>query len=180
MPALSLPIILIGPMGSGKTTVGIHLAQRLDANYVDTDDLFVAKHGNIGQFFTTYGEAAFRDNEQDVVAQAVARDDLGVISLGGGAVVRLANREIIREHGYVVFLDVSESQALDRLGDASNRPVLAGDPAGNWSRIRAERLDYFTQSAHQVVDTTGLDVDAVATKIVQGYQSFCQGIRPQL
>ncbi|HJF14125.1 MAG TPA: shikimate kinase [Enteractinococcus helveticum] len=180
MPALSLPIILIGPMGSGKTTVGRHLAQRLEANYVDTDDLFVAEHGHIGQFFTTHGETAFRDNEQQVIAQTLARDDLGVISLGGGAIIRLANREIIRERGYVVFLDVSESKALNRLGDASDRPVLAGDPAGQWSRIRADRLEHFTQSAHQVVDTTGLDVDAVATKIVQGYQSFCQGIRPQL
>lgn len=159
-------------MGSGKTTVGRHLAQRLEANYVDTDDLFVAEHGHIGQFFTAHGETTFRDNEQQVIAQALARDDLGVISLGGGAIIRLANREIIRERGYVVFLDVSESKALNRLGDASDRPVLAGDAAGNWSRIRAERLDYFTQSAHQVVDTTGLDVDAVATKIVQGYQSF--------
>ena len=172
MSASSLPIILIGPMGSGKTTVGIHLAQRLDANYTDTDDLFVAKHGHIGQFFTAHGEETFRDNEQAVIAEALSRDDLGVISLGGGAVIRLANREIIRERGYVVFLDVNETQALDRLGDASDRPVLAGDPASNWSRIRADRLEYFTQSAHQVVDTTGLDVDAVATKIIQGYQSF--------
>lgn len=168
----SLPIILIGPMGSGKTTVGTHLAQHLGVNYADTDDLFVTRHGNISQFFTDHGEAAFRDEEQAVIAEAVARKDLGVISLGGGAVIRLANREIIREHGYVVLLDVSEEQALNRLGDASDRPVLAGDPAGNWSRIRAERLDYFTQSAHQVVDTTGLDVDAVAAKIIQGYQSF--------
>ena len=159
-------------MGSGKTTVGTHLAQRLATTYTDTDDLFVAKHGNIGHFFTTHGEESFRDNEQEVVAAALSRDDLGVISLGGGAVIRLANREIIRERGYVVFLDVSEEQALDRLGDASGRPVLAGDPARNWSRIRTARLDYFTQSAHQVVDTTGLDVDAVATKIIQGYQSF--------
>lgn len=172
MPAPSLPIILIGPMGSGKTTVGTHLAQRLATTYTDTDDLFVAKHGNIGHFFTTHGEESFRDNEQEVVAAALSRDDLGVISLGGGAVIRLANREIIRERGYVVFLDVSEEQALDRLGDASGRPVLAGDPARNWSRIRTARLDYFSQSAHQVVDTTGLDVDAVATKIIQGYQSF--------
>ena len=159
-------------MGSGKTTVGTHLAQRLATTYTDTDDLFVAKHGNIGHFFTTHGEESFRDNEQEVVAAALSRDDLGVISLGGGAVIRLANREIIRERGYVVFLDVSEEQALDRLGDASGRPVLAGDPARNWSRIRTARLDYFSQSAHQVVDTTGLDVDAVATKIIQGYQSF--------
>ncbi len=178
MDTHSRPIILIGPMGSGKTTVGTHLAQRLEVHYVDTDDLFVTRHGNIGQYFADHGEDAFRSGEQTVIADAVARGDLGVISLGGGAVIRAANREIIREHGYVVFLDVSEAQALSRLGDASDRPVLAGDPAAHWSRIRAERIEYFFRSAHQVVDTTGLDVDAVATKIIEGYQLFCQGIRP--
>lgn len=164
------PIILIGPMGSGKTTVGKHLARRLGDAFLDTDDLFVAQHGEIGPYFSTYGEPAFRDQEQLVIADALSRDELGIVSLGGGAVIRAANRELIREHGYVVFLDVNESQALQRLGDASMRPVLAGDAARNWARIRAERQDHFTASAHRVIDTTGLDVDDVATKIIQGYQ----------
>ena len=136
MPALSLPIILIGPMGSGKTTVGRHLAQRLEANYVDTDDLFVAEHGHIGQFFTTHGETAFRDNEQQVIAQTLARDDLGVISLGGGAIIRLANREIIRERGYVAIprrqrikspQSARRCQRSARVGRRSSRSMVA-DP----------------------------------------------------
>ena len=159
-------------MGSGKTTVGTHLAERLSVAYTDTDDLFADRHGHIGTFFRRHGEEAFRDEEQRIVAETVHRHDLGVISLGGGAVIRPANREIIRDRGYVVFLDVSENQALERLGDTSDRPVLAGDAAANWSRIRHERITFFNDSAHQTVDTTGLDVDAVATKIIQGYQSF--------
>lgn len=166
------PIILIGPMGSGKTTVGQHVAQRLQATYGDTDEMFVERSGVISQFFTRHGESAFRDAEQEVIAKAVTRDDLGVISLGGGAVLRSANREIIRQRGYVVFLDVGEHQALARLGDAASRPVLAGDPATNWSRIRKERLERYHASAHHVIDTTGLDVDDVATKIIEGYQQF--------
>jgi len=166
------PIILIGPMGSGKTTVGRRLAQRLHTQFVDTDDLFVERHGVIRQYFAEHGEAAFRDREQAVVAEAVERDDFGVISLGGGAIIRPANREVIRDRGYVVFLDVAEDQALKRLGAAEDRPVLAGDPAGNWSRIRAARMDYYTDSAHRVVDTTELDVDAVTTKIVEEYHNF--------
>ncbi len=166
------PIILIGPMGSGKTTVGQRIAQLLEVGYLDTDDLFVERHGVIAHYFTRYGEKAFRDQEQAVITEAVNREDLGVIALGGGAVIRAANRELIRKRGYVVFIDVSEEQALHRLGDASDRPVLAGDPAGNWARIRAERYDYFTASAHRVIDTTGLDVEDVATKIIQGYQQY--------
>src|SRR5699024_6188823 len=81
-------------------------------------------------------------------------------------------REIIRDRGYVVFLDVTEEQALERLGDASGRPVLAGDPAKNWSRLRTERLDYFQQTAHSVIDTTGLDVDDISTMIIDGHQQF--------
>lgn len=159
-------------MGSGKTTVGRHLAQRLAAVYADTDELFVQRHGVIGDYFIAHGESAFRDGEQQVIADAVSRTDLGVISLGGGAVLRSANREIIRDRGYVVFLDVHEEQALQRLGDASGRPVLAGDPVKNWPRIRRERLEYFRESAHRVIDTTGLDVDDVATMIIDGHQQY--------
>lgn len=168
----SSPIILIGPMGSGKTTVGEHIAARLSALYADTDALFVERHGVISTYFSTHGEQAFREAEQHVIAEAMDTAALGVVSLGGGAVLRSANREIIRDRGYVVFLDVSEEQALQRLGDASARPVLAGDPARHWSRIRAERLDFYKTTAHSVIDTTGLDVDDVATKIIDGHQQF--------
>lgn len=159
-------------MGSGKTTVGRRLAQRLQAGYADTDELFVRQHGTIAEYFLQHGESAFRDGEQDVIAEAVARHDYGVLALGGGAVLRSANREIIRDRGYVVFLDVSEDQALLRLGDASGRPVLGGDAARNWSRIRTERLKQFQQSAHRAIDTTGLDVDDVATMIIDGHQQY--------
>lgn len=159
-------------MGSGKTTVGRRLAQRLQAGYADTDELFVRQHGAIAEYFLQHGESAFRDGEQDVIAEAVARHDYGVLALGGGAVLRSANREIIRDRGYVVFLDVSEDQALLRLGDASGRPVLGGDAARNWSRIRTERLKQFQQSAHRAIDTTGLDVDDVATMIIDGHQQY--------
>lgn len=159
-------------MGSGKTTVGKILAEQLEVGFVDTDDVFVEHHGVIANYFTEHGESAFRDQEEQIIADVLRRDDLGVISVGGGAVLRAANRQLIHDHGYVVFLDVSEADALERLGDGTNRPVLAGDPAGNWSRIRAARHEHFMNSAHRVVDTTGLDADAVATKIVQGYQQF--------
>lgn len=168
----SPPVVLIGPMGSGKTTVGKHLAQQLSVKFVDTDDLFVARHGVVGDYFAAHGEAAFRDAEETVIAEALARRDLGVISLGGGAVIRPANRELIKHHGYVVFLDVAEDHALQRLGNATDRPVLAGDPAGNWSRIRQERQTYYTDSAHRVVDTSELDVETVTTKIIEGYEQF--------
>lgn len=167
-----IPIILIGPMGSGKSTVAEHLAGRLNIDFVDTDALFVQRYGVISHYFATHGETKFRDGEQAVIADAVVKDNPSIVSLGGGAIIRPANREIIRDRGYVVFLDVTEEQALERLGDASGRPVLAGDPAKNWSRLRTERLDYFQQTAHSVIDTTGLDVDDISTMIIDGHQQF--------
>src|SRR5699024_614552 len=124
-----IPIILIGPMGSGKFTVAEHLACRLNIDFVYSDALFVHRYCLISHYFVNHGETKFRDGEQAVIADAVVKDNPSIVSLGGGAIIRPANREIIRDRGYVVFLDVTEEQALERLGDASGRPVLAGDPA---------------------------------------------------
>lgn len=179
MASQNKPIILIGPMGSGKTTVGTRVAHQMDTAYVDTDDLFEQRHGMISQYFRDHGEEVFRDAEETLIAQTLADRHFGVIALGGGAVIRPVNRENIRAAGYVVFLDVSEAEALQRIGDGSDRPVLAGDPEGNWSRIRRQRLQYFEQTAHQSVDTSNLDVDVVANKIIQGYHHYFQGKQPR-
>src|SRR5699024_9086079 len=89
------PVILIGPMGSGKTTVGKILAEQLEVSFADTDDVFVERHGVIADYFTEHGESAFRDQEEQIIADVLRRDDLGVISAGGGAVLRAANRQLI-------------------------------------------------------------------------------------
>src|SRR5699024_5091752 len=112
-----IPLILIGPMGSRKSTVAEHLAGRLNLGFVDTDGFFVQRYGVIRHYSATHGETKFRDGEQAVIADAVVKDNPSSVSLGGGAIIRPANREIIRDRGYVVFLDVTEEQALERLGD---------------------------------------------------------------
>src|SRR5699024_7796259 len=111
-----IQIILIDPMGSGTSTVSEHFAGRLNIDVVDTDALFVQRYGVISHYFATHGETKFRDGEQAVIADAVVKDNPSIVSLGGGAIIRPAKREIIRDRGYVVFLDVTEEQALERLG----------------------------------------------------------------
>src|SRR5699024_8068683 len=127
-----IPIILIGPKGPGKSTVAEPLAGGRNIDFGDTDLSFVQRTCALSIYFATHGETKVRDGEQAVIADAVVKDNPSIVSLGGGAIIRPANREIIRDRGYVVFLDVTEEQALERLGDASGRPVLAGDPAKNW------------------------------------------------
>src|SRR5690625_7275270 len=77
-----IPIILIGPMGSGKSTVAEHLAGRLNIDFVDTDALFVQRYGVISHYFATHGETKFRDGEQAVIADAVVKDNPSIVSLG--------------------------------------------------------------------------------------------------
>lgn len=171
MSATSSPIVLVGPMGSGKTTVGMHLANILQIPFLDIDELFEAQFGTIPKFFADHGEAAFRKHEEQIIAQTVHEDTGAVISLGGGAVTSELTRKTIHRLGYVVFLDVNEKQALRRLGEGSNRPVLSGDPAAHWARIRREREAYFENVAHDTIDTSEFDVADVANRIALGYQN---------
>ncbi len=162
-------IVLVGPMGAGKTTVGRALAATTGLPFVDADELFVQVHGPIPEFFAARGEAAFREEEARVIAHVLGRPSPCVLSCGGGAVLHPATRRALRGPGSdVVHLAVDEAEALRRVGGGAGRPVLAGDPAGTWRRILAEREPFYREVADLVVDTTGLTAAEAAWRIVEG------------
>ncbi|GAA4832197.1 shikimate kinase [Garicola koreensis] len=163
-------IVLIGPMASGKSTVGSALARRLSRPHLDTDHFFVARHGAIPVFFRTRGEAAFRAAEEKIVAELLDSPRPSVVSLGGGAILSAATRQLLADC-FVVFLDVTEAQAQLRIGDAVTRPVLSSEPnvtpIERWKQIYAEREPLYRQCVDLVVSSAEDTVDSRVDTIVQ-------------
>lgn len=167
-------VVLVGPMGAGKTTVGRALAEATGMAFVDSDDLFAQVHGPIPAYFAAHGEPAFRAAETAVIAHVLGRPVPCVLASGGGAVLSRETRgRLRRPEVAVVYLQVGEEEALRRLDGGAGRPVLAGDPAGTWSRILAEREPLYREVADLVVETTSSPAVPLAWRIVEG-------IRPPL
>lgn len=156
-------IVLIGPMGAGKTSIGRRVAKRLGVPFTDTDAAIAREHGPIPELFATQGEAAFRRLEREAVRTALARG--GVVSLGGGAVLDPDTRADLAHHR-VALLTVSREVVAGRLRDGA-RPLLNGtDPLVRWDEISRARRPLYESLAHATFDTSrgplmGV-VDAVA------------------
>lgn len=154
-------------MGSGKSTLGSVLARRLGLQRLDADDLFVAENGPIAAYFSTRGEPAFRQAEEDVIAEVLSRAEPCVLSLGGGAVLSALTRDRLAQGSHVVYLTVDEGAALERLRGGAGRPVLAGDPGRTWRRILAERHGLYREVSQWTVDTTGRSTHDLADQIIR-------------
>ncbi len=160
-----LPVILIGPPGAGKTTIGRALAGALGVDFHDTDTAIEADQGcSISDIFVLDGEPAFRALERAEVARAVGAES-GVIALGGGAPIDPATREVLTGHT-VVFLDVGIADAAKRVGFDGSRPLLAINPRATWTRMMNERRTTYESLATVRVDTAGRAVDDVVAEIV--------------
>jgi len=159
-----LSLVLVGPMGAGKTSVGKRVARELGVPFTDTDKRIVSVHGPIPGIFERHGEPYFRELERAAVEEALA--DGGVISLGGGAVTDAHTRESLRAQP-VVFLTVSPEAVAERIrGD--NRPLLHGedDPVQRWTRIFDERRSWYDEVADVVFDTSRRPMHRIAEEIV--------------
>lgn len=145
-------LVLVGPMGAGKTSVGKRVAKALGLPFADTDALIVRAHGPIPELFRAHGEEHFREIERDVVARALTGG--GVVSLGGGSVLDARTREELRAHR-VAFLTVSPAVIAHRIAGGS-RPLLAGgtDPVEEWVRIFTSRRPLYEEVADAVFDTS--------------------------
>lgn len=158
-------IVLVGMMGSGKTTVGTALAARLARPFTDTDHEIETRSAmSITAMFETQGEAAFRDAEARVVADVLADEVPGVISLGGGAVLDTSTRELLVGHS-VVWLDAPVEVLASRVAGDPGRPLLADDPDDALQRLVVERRPIYEGVADVVVDG-GAPVDQIVDLIV--------------
>ncbi|MET8982248.1 shikimate kinase [Streptomyces sp. NPDC004539] len=145
-------VVLVGPMGVGKSTVAALLARRLGVGCRDTDTEVVAAEGrSIAEIFADEGEAYFRAVEREAVARAVAGHD-GVLALGGGAVLDTGTRALLAGLP-VVFLDVDVDTAMERLRSDDSRPLLATAPRHRWHALMRARRPLYTEVARVVVDT---------------------------
>ena len=160
-------VVLVGPMGSGKTTVGALLADAWGVEARDTDaDVEALEGRSISDIFVDSGEAHFRDLERKAVAEALAGHQ-GVLSLGGGAVLDPTTRDLLAGHT-VVFLKVGLSEAVKRVGLGSARPLLLGNVRSRIKALLDERTPVYESVATLTVDTDGREPDEVAAEIVRG------------
>jgi shikimate kinase len=147
------PIILIGPPGAGKTSVGKALAKKLSLNFLDSDKVVEEKSGkSIPEIFITDGEPAFREMERAAVIDLIENQD-GVIALGGGSVMDLEVSKRLLPMAHVVFLDVSISNAAPRVGFNRDRPLLLGNPRQQWIALMEKRRSTYEALAKARVST---------------------------
>ena len=157
-------VVLIGPMGAGKSTVGRLVADALGVEFADTDELVEHRTGRtVAELFIDEGEAYFRELEREAVADALATHD-GVLALGGGAVLDVGTRERLDGHR-VVFLRVGLSDAAQRVGLGVSRPLLLGNVRGRIKQLLDERTPVYESVAGHVVDTDGLTAADVADRV---------------
>ncbi|MFD7431783.1 3-dehydroquinate synthase [Streptomyces sp. NPDC059818] len=162
-------VVLVGPMGVGKSTVGELLAGRLGTTYRDTDADVVATAGKpIAEIFYDEGEERFRELESRAVRDAVA-EHKGVLSLGGGAVLDEATRALLAGHA-VVYLSMDVDEAVKRVGLNTARPLLAVNPRRQWRELMEARRHLYTDVARAVVATDERTPDEVAQAVLDALE----------
>jgi shikimate kinase len=162
-------VFLIGPMGSGKSAVGKHLARLLEAAFYDSDAEIERRTGvDISFIFEKEGEAGFRHRESEAIA-ALTQIEPVVLATGGGAVLSPDNRRCLSERGCVVYLEASVEQQVNRVRHARHRPLLLNvDPETKLRQLMAERAPLYSSIADVTVATDGRKVQSVAEEILRG------------
>lgn len=156
-------VVLVGFMGTGKSSVGRKLAESLGFRFVDTDQRIVERAGKpIPQIFSDEGEEVFRDWESRALAECAA-GDRQVIATGGGIVVREQNRDLLRQAGHVVWLKADPEVVLDRVSRNRNRPLLqTEDPMATIRDLLDSRVDLYRACADEEVNTSDLTLEETA------------------
>ncbi|MFE5143028.1 shikimate kinase [Streptomyces fagopyri] len=162
-------VVLVGPMGVGKSTVGALVAERLGCAYRDTDDDIVAEQGRtIADIFVDDGEPVFRALERDAVGRALAGHD-GVLALGGGSILDEDTRALLTAHR-VVYLSMEVEEAVQRTGLNAARPLLAVNPRRQWRELMEARRHLYTEVASAVVPTDGRTPEEVAQAVLDALE----------
>lgn len=160
-------IALVGLPGSGKSTVGRQLARRLQLPFFDSDHVIEQQLGcSIREYFEREGEERFRDVEASVIDELTLQGRC-VVSTGGGAVLRPANRKNLHERGQVIYLNSSPDELFRRLRHDTNRPLLqVADPLGRLRDLHKTRDPLYRETAHFIVDTGRPSVATLVNMIV--------------
>jgi shikimate kinase len=147
-------LFLVGLPGAGKSTLGRQLARRLHKRFVDADAELERRLGvSIPTIFEIEGEAGFRDREEATIAELTRLQDI-VLSTGGGAVLRQANRVLLQENGTVIYLHAEPSTLWERVRHSRNRPLLqTGDPMARLAQLYSERDAFYREVANHVVES---------------------------
>lgn len=160
-------LVLIGPMGAGKTTVGQKIAKRLHCNFADTDQLIEIDQGKtISEIFIEDGEPHFRLVEERIVIDALLAQE-GVLSLGGGAVTNEATQKAVASSSAKkIFLDISLAAVSPRVGFDSARPLLMVNPRQKWAELMNARRPIYEALADVKIDVSAKSVNQIVSEIV--------------
>lgn len=169
--ATSPVLVLVGPMGAGKSSIGRRVAKALGVPFTDSDTVIVRAHGPIAQIFDEHGEPYFRELERAAVHEALARP--GVLALGGGAVLHPETRAELAGHR-VALLTVDARTVASRLRDDS-RPLLRGSGTEEWQRIFDERRAVYDAVATDTFDTSRGPLKGVVDAILAWIRSLEKG-----
>lgn len=161
-------VVLIGPPGAGKTSIGRALAKKLHVDFSDTDTLIESDQGRkISEIFIDEGEPYFREVEERICIQALENEG-GVLSLGGGAVLTPSVGNSLANCGaQVVFLDVSLAVAAPRIGFNRDRPLLLGNPRAQWQQLLDARRGTYELLATIVIEVGDRKIQEIANEIAE-------------
>lgn len=162
-------LVLIGFMGSGKTSVGLKLSYRLRMAVEDTDKLIERREGrSISEIFASDGEAYFRQRETELLKELADKSRGKIYSVGGGTPVRPENRGLLKQMGTVIYLRVRPETVFERLKNDTTRPLLqCDDPLKRITELLEQRREAYEECADVIIDVDGVDIECILKKITE-------------
>jgi shikimate kinase len=171
MPREKKNIYLVGPMGSGKTTIGNRLAQKLGLTFYDSDQEIEARTGaSVSLIFEIEGESGFRKRENHMLQELCALEDV-LVATGGGAIINQANRDLLRKSGMVIYLRASVGQQLERLGRDRTRPLLqTRNKESKLAALAEDRNPLYEELADLIFPSKNRNIDSTVNRL---YEAVC-------
>ncbi len=169
-------LFLVGPMGTGKTTIGRQLARKLKLGFYDSDRVIEERTGvDIPLIFEKEGEPGFRRREQAVIDELTGRDHI-VLATGGGAILDAENRRLLRQRGTVIYLKSDLQTLVERTRKDRNRPLLHGDtpPEVVLQQLLEQREPLYLQTADLVIKTANNSIHHVIQAIIKRLETHCR------
>lgn len=161
-------IVLIGPMGSGKTTVGRALAAKIGVDFFDSDEVLMAQENcSMTALMANIGEPEFRIRETAVLQTLLQRKPI-VLATGGGVVLKVENRQLLKQRAVVIYLSVKLSTQLDRLAEDDDRPLLkVSDRRAKLAQLNSKRIPYYEEISDMTIPVDDLSLEDILRRILK-------------